>query len=127
DGGLVGVRKFADGGFNGPVSGPGGPRDDLVPAMLSNGEYVVKASSVDKYGLAFMDALNSGHLPMSAKDDARYSPTRGIAGPEYGSVGGWTKGRGDTFNFNFRQTDLTEQSRCAATTAVRLHQRVGRL
>ena len=30
--------------------------------MLSNGEYVVKASSVSKYGKGFMDQLNSGQL-----------------------------------------------------------------
>src|ERR1051326_621535 len=31
-------RVFADGGL---VSGPGGPRDDKIPARLSNGEFVV--------------------------------------------------------------------------------------
>ena len=44
----------------GPVVGPGGPTDDAVPAMLSNGEYVIRASSVKRYGLAFLDAVNSG-------------------------------------------------------------------
>lgn len=37
----VGVRR-AFGGF---VSGPGGPRDDAVPAMLSDGEFVVNAAA----------------------------------------------------------------------------------
>ena len=44
----------------GPVVGPGGPTDDAVPAMLSNGEYVIRAASVKRYGLAFLDAVNSG-------------------------------------------------------------------
>ncbi|MCX2755514.1 hypothetical protein [Gordonia sp. 4N] len=44
----------------GAISGPGGPRDDLIPAMLSNGEYVVKASSVDRYGVQMMDQINAG-------------------------------------------------------------------
>lgn len=44
----------------GPVSGPGGPRDDVIPAMLSNGEYVVNAASVGKYGVGFMDQINAG-------------------------------------------------------------------
>ncbi|MDT0223463.1 hypothetical protein [Gordonia sp. AC31] len=46
----------------GPVSGPGGPRDDVIPAMLSNGEYVVNAASVGKYGVGFMDQINAGRF-----------------------------------------------------------------
>jgi len=46
----------------GPVMGPGGPRDDLIPAMLSNGEYVIQASSVNKYGKTMMDAINGGNF-----------------------------------------------------------------
>lgn len=44
----------------GQVNGPGGPREDKIPAWLSNGEFVMQASSVDKYGLALMHAINSG-------------------------------------------------------------------
>ncbi|AKJ72033.1 hypothetical protein [Gordonia alkanivorans] len=46
----------------GAISGPGGPRDDLIPAMLSNGEYVVNAKSVGKYGVGFMDQVNAGRF-----------------------------------------------------------------
>lgn len=67
DGGLI--RAFASGGTvnyfprkNGRISGPGGPRADKIPAMLSDGEFVIKASSVEKYGAGFMDRLNSGTL-----------------------------------------------------------------
>ena len=58
DGGMV--EGFASGGM---VFGPGGPTADRVPAMLSNGEYVIRASSVNKFGRAFFDALNSGAMP----------------------------------------------------------------
>ena len=51
------VKKFAAGGF---ISGPGGPKSDSIPAMLSNGEYVVKADSVNKYGRGFLDQVNAG-------------------------------------------------------------------
>lgn len=54
------IRRYADGG--GPVSGPGTDSSDSIPAMLSDGEYVVRASAVRKYGQSFMDALNSGSL-----------------------------------------------------------------
>ncbi len=43
----------------GPVRGPGGPTGDKVPAMLSSGEYVVKAASARKLGTRFLDMLNS--------------------------------------------------------------------
>lgn len=36
---------------------------DSIPAMLSRGEYVVRASSVAKLGLGFMDAVNMGRVP----------------------------------------------------------------
>lgn len=67
DGGLIGrVRQFANGGIarfadgsGGPVSGPGGPRSDMIPAMLSNGEYVVNAASTAK-NLELLRAINAG-------------------------------------------------------------------
>ena len=36
---------------------------DSIPAMLSRGEYVVRASSVARLGLGFMDAVNMGRMP----------------------------------------------------------------
>ena len=47
---------FATGGY---ISGPGGPKSDMIPAMLSNGEYVVNAGAVSQYGISMLDALNS--------------------------------------------------------------------
>lgn len=46
----------------GRISGPGGPTDDLIPTWLSNGEYVVRASAVAKYGPGFFDMLNAERL-----------------------------------------------------------------
>jgi hypothetical protein len=43
----------------GLVSGPGGPRDDKVPAMLSNEEYVVNAAAVRSVGVPFLNWINS--------------------------------------------------------------------
>ena len=51
---------FADGGM---VPGTGGPRADNVLARVSSGEYVIKASSVSKFGSGFFDALNAGQMP----------------------------------------------------------------
>lgn len=47
--------RAAGGGW---VNGPGGPRDDKVPAMLSNGEFVVNAASASKYA-ALLEAINT--------------------------------------------------------------------
>lgn len=41
-----GMRFEADGGY---ISGPGGPRDDAIPAMLSNGEFVVNAAATARH------------------------------------------------------------------------------
>lgn len=54
---TVDIKKKASGGY---ISGPGTGTSDSIPAMLSNGEYVVKANAVRKYGRTMLDQLNSG-------------------------------------------------------------------
>jgi hypothetical protein len=49
-----GIKGYAGGGL---VRGGSGFRDD-VPAMLSQGEFVVRKSAVDKYGAGSLSALN---------------------------------------------------------------------
>lgn len=46
----------------GPIYGPGTATSDSIPAMLSNGEYVMKAAAVSKYGVNFFDRANSMRL-----------------------------------------------------------------
>lgn len=46
----------------GHVTGPGTSTSDSIPTMLSNGEYVVKASAVRSVGTRFLDALNNGYI-----------------------------------------------------------------
>jgi hypothetical protein len=48
DGGLSSLEEFPR--MNGQISGPGGPKDDLVPAMLSDGEFVMTAKAVENAG-----------------------------------------------------------------------------
>ena len=52
-----GAVEKATGGI---INGIGTSTSDSIPAMLSNGEYVVKASSVRKYGTNFLNAVNDG-------------------------------------------------------------------
>lgn len=55
-GGTRSTTMRAAGGY---ISGPGGPRDDLVPALLSNGEYVVNARATTQHR-QLLEAINSG-------------------------------------------------------------------
>ena len=63
--GVYGIDLAAPGGggfmqraAGGPVFGPGTATSDSIPAMLSNGEYVIRAKAVRAYGLDFMNAIN---------------------------------------------------------------------
>ncbi len=76
-GGLI--QKLAEGGaaiatsgraaaegfkrMSGRIFGPGTDTSDSVPALLSHGEFVVRAASVRKFGEGFFAALNAGFLP----------------------------------------------------------------
>jgi len=59
--GLSVKKKFEDGGF---VSGAGSGKSDSIPAMLSNGEYVINADSVKKYGVQTFNAFNNKKYSM---------------------------------------------------------------
>ena len=59
-----GSKYFAAGG---PVNGRGTATSDSIPARLSNGEYVIQANSVKKYGTGFFDALNAGRFAAGGK------------------------------------------------------------
>ena len=51
----------------GAVFGEGGPRADKIPAMLSNGEFVIKSSSASKLGLSELEYMNKhGKIPKMA-------------------------------------------------------------
>lgn len=53
-------QPFATGGY---VSGPGTATSDSIPAMLSDGEFVIKADAVKKFGAGFMAKINAGIMP----------------------------------------------------------------
>lgn len=49
------------GASGGHIVGPGGPRDDKIPAWLSNGEYIIQAAAVKQLGLDNLHKLNNAH------------------------------------------------------------------
>jgi TP901 family phage tail tape measure protein len=52
------IKKYSSGGH---VQGGSGMKDD-VPAMLTDGEYVLRKSAVNKYGKGMLDMLNQGGI-----------------------------------------------------------------
>jgi len=83
------IQHFATGGG---VYGGSGKEDD-IPAMLMGGEFVVRKSAVDKYGVDMLERLNSGRLhqmAMGGKTD--YLPKYAMGGrvgymPQYANGG----------------------------------------
>ncbi|MGW3024836.1 hypothetical protein [Streptomyces sp. NPDC001221] len=81
-----GPVHLAGGGVPGLVRGPGSGTSDSIPAMLSNGEYVVRAAAVSKYGLGFLDAVNSGTYS-AGPSGAGAAAGQGLAAGLVGSLG----------------------------------------
>jgi hypothetical protein len=81
DGGEIrrGLR-LADGAHvgPGPVRGPGGPVDDKIPAMLSNGEYVIPADTAAKIGKKNLDKLVAEtHTPAAVQRQRKRKALKG--------------------------------------------------
>jgi hypothetical protein len=74
---------FAGGGY---IAGPGGPRDDAILARLSNGEFVIPADVVRRYGVGFFNQLIGSGLPDRPGDGSN-----GVALPAFkdGGLVGW--------------------------------------
>ncbi len=66
------TKKRAMGGL---VRGVGSSTSDSIPAMLSNGEYVIRSSAVDKIGTGNLDALNAGKIPDSLVGEGAHETT----------------------------------------------------
>ena len=76
---LLTPKRKATGGL---LSGPGTGTSDSMLIRASNGEYVMRAAAVDRYGVGFFDALNAeryasgGHVPKftaSERSSARHA------------------------------------------------------
>lgn len=78
--GGIGFGFFSHGGIvkaagGGSIMGAGTGTSDSIPAMLSNGEYVLTASAVDRLGIPFLDKLNAGDFPGYSSGGAVLSGT----------------------------------------------------
>jgi TP901 family phage tail tape measure protein len=94
---LTGTYQLkANGGY---ISGPGGPKSDIIPAMLSNGEFVINAAAVKKYGLGMMNQINSQSFGMG-----------GLAMPKYGMGGSVAKYGGGGYVAKYAEGGMVTSS-----------------
>lgn len=80
-GSLFGIQMNADGGL---IRGPGTGTSDSILSWVSNGEYIIKADSVRKFGKGFFDALNAGYTP----GRLRFATGGQVGGSAGGTAGG---------------------------------------
>lgn len=99
---FTGAVDHATGGL---VVGPGGPTDDMVPAWLSNREYVIRASAVDKYGVAFFEAANAERLAAGGQPGKTGKPNK-----NKGSVLGWNLDLGLSLKDWIRQIEASKKA-----------------
>lgn len=78
------LPQFASGGH---VRGPGSGTSDSIPALLSNGEYVIRAAAVRKLGKGYLDLINNG-IPMRRfADGGAVESIAAMAGPSFPELG----------------------------------------
>lgn len=119
-GGGAGMANGGRVGFpgGGPVIGAGTATSDSIPAMLSNGEFVIRKKAVDGLGLQFLNEINrTGALPgLSGGGLIRaVSPSNAVAAP-----GGTTPGGGMDENA-VRRIEAAVERGAAAQLPVNLY------
>lgn len=73
----------AAGGY---IGGPGSATSDSIPAWLSNGEYVIKAAAVAKYGTRLFDQMNSMRFATGGFVSRMPAASASGVGIDYGSL-----------------------------------------
>lgn len=68
----------------GPVYGPGTSTSDSIPALLSNGEYVVNAEAAARYR-SMLDAINDGSTPRTPATSPHRSTPNPYSSPHRSS------------------------------------------
>jgi TP901 family phage tail tape measure protein len=121
---TVGIFK-AGGGH---VRGPGTETSDSIPAYLSDNEYVIKASSVRKYGTTFLDRVNTGRYANGGH--VRKYASGGLIDFAYNRASGSYSGQqGVSALFSlYGDSDLSPAARHSAGSAALIFQKsLGRL
>jgi hypothetical protein len=104
-GSLFGWTKKADGGL---LRGPGTSTSDSIPALLSDGEYVIKAAAVKKYGKAFFDQANSMRFASGGHVSRMATPSSGGSSLDMERLAALL---GDRVNVNVQASDPARTAR----------------
>jgi len=95
---ITSLLKMVGHAGGGTIRGPGGPKGDKIPALLSDGEFVVQADAVQKYGVDLFKSLNAkrfadGGLTISGhpalQDGDPHLKTFSVAGGRSITVADW--------------------------------------
>jgi TP901 family phage tail tape measure protein len=99
---LRAVFKKAMGGY---ISGAGNGTSDSIPAMLSNGEYVINAKSVQAAGIPMLDRINK----MAMGGPVYNIPAYSMGGRVKYNAGGLANSSNSLYNINvtLNGTDLS--------------------
>lgn len=92
---VLNIDTFANGGY---VLGPGTSRSDSIPAMLSNGEYVLNANAVKAVGVGRLNAINQGNYHAYANGGFVGDSTKPVERPN-------SDGAGETIVLNISALD----------------------
>jgi hypothetical protein len=97
-------KRMYDGG---KISGPGTATSDSIPIMASDGEFMIRAAAVDKYGAQLFDAYNNMKVPVTGKamggiiSSKRYEvPRMAMGGYINMNEGGRVSGSNALYNIN---------------------------
>jgi hypothetical protein len=83
--------------YGGYISGPGSATSDSIPAMLSNGEYVISAKAVQAAGVPMLDSINK----MASGGMVRYNvPKMSSGGRVKFNEGGLASSSSSLYNIN---------------------------
>jgi LysM repeat protein len=104
-------KAYAAGG---KVTGPGTGTSDSIAARVSNGEYIMRAAAVSRFGTGFMDAINRGILPGFSTG---------------GQVGSYTVKSGDTLTsiarmFNTTVEELVRLNKITNANLIKIGQKL---
>jgi phage-related protein len=83
----------------GPIHGPGTGTSDSIPIWASNGEFMLRAAAVKKYGVRFLQLLNSGALRFNELGFAMGGLISAVPSPRtHFAEGGLVQSAGNTLN-----------------------------
>jgi TP901 family phage tail tape measure protein len=103
-GGSNSVRYVSSGGFIRKYMSRGGEArgTDVVPAMLTPGEYVLRRGVVDKLGIKNLDRINSGSLFATHKNlkQPKFSPENMVMTTMTGSTQNQAISNSAVYNYN---------------------------